>query len=182
MPRIEKQKTNWLLMTLLIVSVAVHAAMLVRVAGIYASKDVEYIELEMQEKQPETRVIPTPPRSRNPRTAARPARDDAGSGQGPQNAPAAKASGRHGSPAQDGRTDLGPNPNYSPATKCGRMESAQAVSAEFQSIHDHERLLQNGANENRKPEEVSFTGPEKSSGRQGGGAFYHTGRWFDKRS
>jgi protein TonB len=63
--RIGKQKTNWLLMTLLVVSVLVHAVLLVRIAGIYASKDVEYIELEMREKQPETRVIPTPPRSRN---------------------------------------------------------------------------------------------------------------------
>ena len=60
-----KKKTNWLLMTLLVVSIAVHAALLVRIAGIYASKDVEYIELEMREKQPESRAIPTPPRPRN---------------------------------------------------------------------------------------------------------------------
>jgi protein TonB len=63
---VDKKKTNWLLMALLVVSVAVHAVILVRVAGIYASKDVEYIELEMQEKQPEARNIPTPPRRRNP--------------------------------------------------------------------------------------------------------------------
>ena len=63
--RPDKKKTNWLLMSLLVVSVAVHAVILVRIAGIYSSKDVEYIELEMQEKQPEARNIPTPPRPPN---------------------------------------------------------------------------------------------------------------------
>ena len=63
--RVETKRTNWLLMALLVISVLVHAVLLVRIAGIYASKDVEYIELEMREKQPEARTIPTPPRPRN---------------------------------------------------------------------------------------------------------------------
>ena len=53
-------------MALLVVSVGLHAVILVRIAGIYASKTVEYIELEMLEKLPEARNIPTPPRPRNP--------------------------------------------------------------------------------------------------------------------
>lgn len=94
----DKKRTNWLLMSVLVVSVAIHAVILVRISGIYASKEVEYIELEMLEsKQPEARNIPTPPRPprQDPPPAPRepnPVRTKAPRTPSPPKAPAVSAS------------------------------------------------------------------------------------------
>lgn len=56
-------KPNWLLYSLLIASIGIHAFLLAHIARLYNSRDMSYIELEMrtQEKLP-GRSIPVPPK------------------------------------------------------------------------------------------------------------------------
>lgn len=55
-------RPNWLLNGFILVSVAVHALLLLHITGLYKSQAISYIELTMRDqKKPVGRNIPTPP-------------------------------------------------------------------------------------------------------------------------
>jgi len=54
---------NWLLRGLLVISLGIHALLLLHIVGLYNSQDVDYIELEMRtQERPHGRDIPVPPK------------------------------------------------------------------------------------------------------------------------
>ena len=58
----EPKKPNWLLRGFLLVSIGIHAWVLGHATGLYESRALTYIELEMREdEKPPGRSIPTPP-------------------------------------------------------------------------------------------------------------------------
>jgi periplasmic protein TonB len=61
-------RSNWLLRGFLILSIGFHAVILVRIADVYRTENVRYIEIELPApKAPAARSIPQPPR--RPRTS-----------------------------------------------------------------------------------------------------------------
>jgi protein TonB len=59
----DRNKTNWLLGGLILVSIAVHALLFMHLAGVFQSKEWTYIELKLQSfTKPRVREIPRPPR------------------------------------------------------------------------------------------------------------------------
>jgi len=79
------KKANWLLRTLIGISLGIHAVVFMHVAGIYRSSNLSYIELTVREiSKPNSRNIPRPrARPKNPVQPGAPQRLDVPSGRLP---------------------------------------------------------------------------------------------------